>query len=88
MLGHKLAQGLSPTLDTWATIRGSVAAYARYQILPEDRLMTGVDVLNVDSIVETMARVKPDAVINCVGIIKQLPTAHDPVLSLSINSLK
>ena len=87
MLGHKLAQGLSPTLDTWATIRGSAAAYARYQILPEDRLITGVDVLNIDSIVETMARVKPDAVINCVGIIKQLPTAHDPVLSLSINSL-
>jgi len=87
MLGHKLAQGLSSTLDTWATVRGSAAAYARYGILPEDRLVTGVDVLNVDSIVETMARVRPDAVVNCIGIIKQLPTAHDPVASLTINSL-
>jgi dTDP-4-dehydrorhamnose reductase len=87
MLGHKLAQGLSATLDTWATIRGSGAAYARYGILPEDRLITGVDVLNLDSIVETMARVRPDAVVNCIGIIKQLATAHDPVLSLSVNSL-
>src|SRR6187455_1506411 len=87
MLGLKLAQGLSATLDTWATIRGSGAAYARYGILPEDRLITGVDVLNLDSIVETMARVRPDAVVNCIGIIKQLATAHDPVLSLSVNSL-
>ena len=87
MLGHKLVQGLSATLDTWATIRGSGGAYARYGILPEDRLITGVDVLNLDSIVETMARVRPDAVVNCIGIIKQLATAHDPVLSLSVNSL-
>lgn len=87
MLGHKLAQGLSTTVDTWATIRGSAAAYARYGLLREDRLIAGVDVLNFDSIVETMAKVRPDAVINCTGIIKQLPTAHDPVLSLTINSL-
>jgi dTDP-4-dehydrorhamnose reductase len=37
--------------------------------------------------VRVMAEVKPEVVINCVGIIKQLDAAKDPIVSLSINSL-
>src|SRR5262249_47411716 len=32
-------------------------------------------------------KVRPDVVVNCIGVIKQLPTAHDSIISLSINSL-
>jgi dTDP-4-dehydrorhamnose reductase len=87
MLGHKLAQRLSGGFDVWTTVRGSSDSYARYQLIDRAKTLGGVDVLNWDSLVDAMSQVRPDAVINCVGIIKQLASAHDPVVSLSINSL-
>lgn len=87
MLGHKLVQRLSGRFDVWTTVRGRPCTYARYGLIEEARVVGGVDVLNWDSIEDVMSRVRPDALVNCVGIIKQLPSAHDPVLSLSINAL-
>jgi len=52
-----------------------------------DRLVAGVDVENADSLVGVFNRVRPDLVINCIGLIKQLADANDPLLALPINSL-
>ncbi len=87
MLGHKLVQALRGEFDTWATLRGAPPAYEPYGIFDRAKVVAGVDVLNFDTVIDAFARVRPTAVINCVGIIKQLPTAHDPVLSLTVNSL-
>lgn len=87
MLGHKLVQRLSTTCDVWATLRAPKRSFLRYGLIDAQRLIDGIDVTNWDAIVGVMAAVRPDAVINCVGIIKQLPTAHDPVTSLRVNSL-
>jgi dTDP-4-dehydrorhamnose reductase len=87
MLGHKLAMSLRGSFDVWGAVRGSWREYARFGLLEEDRLIPGVDARDFDSLVEAVGRIRPTAVINCVGIIKQLPTALDPVLSLRINSL-
>jgi dTDP-4-dehydrorhamnose reductase len=37
--------------------------------------------------VRAIAAVKPDVVVNCIGIVKQLDAAHDPVPSISVNAL-
>jgi dTDP-4-dehydrorhamnose reductase len=87
MLGHKLVQSLRDEFDTWTTLRGSPRAYERYGIFDAAKTVPGVDVLNFETVIDAFARVRPEAVINGVGIIKQLPTAHDPVLSLTVNSL-
>ncbi len=87
MLGHRLVADLKNDFEVWATLRGSLGAYERYGVFDPARTLSGVDVLNVDAVTEAMARVRPDAVINCVGIIKQLASAKDPLLSVSINSL-
>jgi dTDP-4-dehydrorhamnose reductase len=50
-------------------------------------IITGLDVLDTDSLVKIMGKVKPDVVINCVGLIKQLETANDPLSVLPINSI-
>ena len=52
-----------------------------------DRLISCVDVLDHDSLVSVIATVKPDIIINCVGLIKQLSHANDPLNALPINSL-
>ena len=87
MLGHKLAQELGTEFEVWATLRGPRAAYSRYGVLDDGRILPGVDVSNVDTVAGAIADTRPDAVINCIGIVKQLPTSRDPVLSLTINSL-
>ena len=87
MLGHKLVQTLNESCETWATLRGSTREYARYGFLPPDRVLGGVDVHNVETVIEAFAKVRPDAVINCIGLIKQLPSASDPLLNITINSL-
>lgn len=50
-------------------------------------LETGVDVENIDSLVRLFARVKPDVVINCIGLVKQLADADDPLVALPINAM-
>jgi dTDP-4-dehydrorhamnose reductase len=87
MLGHKLAQELRTEFEVWGTLRGPRDAYARYGLLDDGRILPGIDVSNLDTVAGAMAHTRPDAVINCIGIIKQLPAAQDPVSSLTINSL-
>jgi dTDP-4-dehydrorhamnose reductase len=86
MLGHKLVQHFRDVADTWATVRGSAASYARYGLVDAGRILPGVDAANFDQLVRAFATVRPDVVINCVGVIKQLPTASDPLLNLTINA--
>lgn len=87
MLGHKLCQLYKDRFDTWATVRERPERYAHYNLLPSERLIGGADAFNFDTLIQAFATVQPQIVINCIGIIKQLPTAKDPVVSLTINSL-
>jgi dTDP-4-dehydrorhamnose reductase len=52
-----------------------------------DRLLIGVDVENYDSLVRTFAAVRPEVVVNCIGLVKQLADANDPLLAVPINTL-
>jgi dTDP-4-dehydrorhamnose reductase len=87
MLGHKLCQLFGPRFETWATVRSGAGDLARRGILSAQRLLDGIDAADFDRLVRAIADVRPDAVINCVGIIKQLREAKDPIVSLAINSL-
>jgi dTDP-4-dehydrorhamnose reductase len=87
MLGHKLVQTLGREFETWTTLRGRRRDYERFGLFDAERTIEGVDVTNRDDITAAIARVRPDAIINCVGIIKQLAAASDPIPSLTINSL-
>ncbi len=87
MLGHKLCQRFREHFETWTTVRAGYRDYARYGLFDPERTLGGVDAVDFDSVVRAVAEVKPDAVINCIGIIKQLKAAKDPIVSLSINSL-
>lgn len=86
MLGHRLAADLRTDFEVWTTFRTAAPA-GRDDLFDPARTIGGVDVLNFDAVTGVFATVKPDAVINCVGIIKQLAAAKDPFLSVSINSL-
>lgn len=89
MLGHKVDQELSARFETYVTVRGDAARWGR---IPQYRnrgstLIGGVDAMHFESITEAFLRTRPEVVINCVGVVKQLKEALDPVISITINSL-
>ncbi|MEP7294588.1 MAG: SDR family oxidoreductase [Burkholderiales bacterium] len=52
-----------------------------------EHVICGVDVENPDSLVQLFTVTKPDVVINCIGLVKQLAQAEDPLAALPINAL-
>jgi dTDP-4-dehydrorhamnose reductase len=90
MLGHKIFQVLSSRFEMYATFRevnSPAWCFPVYAGVDRTRLLEGVDALDFDALVRVVGQVKPHAVINCVGIIKQLKAAKDPIVSLRLNSL-
>jgi dTDP-4-dehydrorhamnose reductase len=51
-----------------------------------DRTLTGIDVTDRDRLTEAITGVRPDVVINAVGIIKQVDAALDPLVAIPINA--
>lgn len=47
----------------------------------------GVDANDHQSLVAMLERVRPNVLVNCVGLIKQRDSAQDPRLAISLNSL-
>jgi dTDP-4-dehydrorhamnose reductase len=52
-----------------------------------DRILIGHDVCNEDHLLDLFQKVKPEYVINCVGLVKQLDQAKDPLKAIPVNSL-
>lgn len=87
MLGHKLWQQASGPLDAWATIRGEELSGPAAAVLDPDRVITGVSAEDPASVARALERSGADAVVNCIGIVKQSSAASDPVPSIKVNSL-
>lgn len=87
MLGHQLWRQLHQRHEVWVTLRRPLSVYERFGLFEAERTLTGIDVASMDALVAVMRQARPEAVVNCVGIIKQLREAHSPLISLTINSL-
>lgn len=72
--------------QTWGTLRRAVGLPNSPQ-QSDEYLLRGVDVLDQDALTAVFSKVRPDVVINCVGLIKHLADANDPLIALPINSL-
>ena len=88
MLGNAMFRVLSahPDLIVYGTARNERAR----QYFSADcykRVIVGIDVENHDALVRAFAVVRPDVVINCVGLVKQLADANNPLMALPINAL-
>jgi dTDP-4-dehydrorhamnose reductase len=86
MLGHKLCQVLSERFETWGTVRRSPPGWFSAGIMNGSRIIAGVDAGTFDSVASALTVAEPDVVVNAIGIIKQLPTAKDPLPAIAINS--
>ena len=87
MLGNAVYSVLSATEhQVYATLRNATMA-AHFNASLQNNLISDVDVLNSERLAEVLTQVKPDVVVNCIGLIKQLDNANDPLAVLPINAL-
>lgn len=87
MLGNACLKVLGRPGDV---VRGTVRSSGTIRHMPEalrDRVMPGVDAGDFDSVTRAIETVRPDIVINCIGMVKQLAGSADPLTALPLNAL-
>lgn len=88
MLGNAMLRVLAEgdAHDVYGTARsGGVRRHFAPSLA--ERIVAGVDVENADALARVFDEVRPQAVVNCIGLVKQLAAADDPLLAVPINSL-
>lgn len=88
MLGHTVLRLFSASPGF--SVVGSVRSRRSLELLPSElrgQVISGLEVESADALVQLFTRVRPDVVINCIGVVKQLSEADDPVMTIPINSL-
>lgn len=87
MLGNAMLRVISAQ-EAWSvfgTVRG--ADPALHAAAPRAVLIPGVHADQPDSLLAAFAQARPDVVINCVGLVKQLSNAEDPLVAVPVNTL-
>jgi dTDP-4-dehydrorhamnose reductase len=89
MLGSTLFKRLSAgsRLTVHATSRSTNGLSKWFSEEQLQRVHSPICADKADSIQRVIREIAPDVVINCIGIIKQLPVAKDPLISIAINAL-
>ena len=88
MLGHSLFRALSKdsSLKVYGTVRQK-SSMSLFEKKERGRLISGIDIRDINAVAKLIKKIKPNVVINAIGIIKQLDSANDPLQILPINSL-
>lgn len=88
MLGNAMVRVLSE--DAHHAVYGTLRSEGSRRYFKETsnlNFVSGVDAGDFDVLASVMAQIRPDAVINCIGLVKQLAAANDPLVALPINSI-
>lgn len=88
MLGHKLCHELPQCgHSVFGTIRQRAETIAGFDdVYDQTKVFAGVDAMEDASLADVFSQVKPDVVVNAIGIVKQLPSANNRLISVAINS--
>jgi len=87
MLGHRLWMDLSRVHEVWGTVRSSVDVVADLLGIERSRICEYIEAGKTVELTRMVDSVQPEVIINCIGLVKQLPLAHDPVAAIEINAL-
>ena len=88
MLGNAMFRVLSDcTAHSVVGTARSESARRHFADSLQPHLLTGIDVEHPDAIVRVFARVQPDVVVNCIGLVKQVADADDPLQAIPLNAM-
>jgi dTDP-4-dehydrorhamnose reductase len=83
MLGHRVWQIVRERFDAWVAVRRRPAG----PLFADERVVHGFDATDFGAVDRIVAGVAPQVVVNCIGVVKQLAEAHDPIASITVNAL-
>lgn len=88
MLGHAMMRYLaaSDDVDVAGTVRADRLP-AGFPAALAPLVETGVDATDEGGLRRMLERVRPDVIVNCVGVIKQRPDGQDPEQTILVNAL-
>lgn len=88
MLGNAMTRffGADPGFETIAITR-SMDASRLFASDLDVEFVGGVDAADPDSLISAIAQIRPDVLINCIGLVKQLASAGEVLSAVPINSL-
>jgi dTDP-4-dehydrorhamnose reductase len=72
------------------TALGAVRSMRARNLLPaalHENIVCASDAQDPDGLLQLLARTRPDAVVNCIGLVKQFSESEDPLAAIPINSL-
>ncbi len=88
MIGSAMVRvlGENSAWEVFGTLR-SADAKRFFLSAVAGKLLPGVDIDNQDALLRVFSGVRPDVVINCIGLTKHHKESDDPVLAIPINAL-
>ena len=88
MLGHVLWGRLSQRFaDIYATLHKGVRDYGDIGFCRIDRIIDHVDVMDLEILKGVIKVIKPDFILNCIGITKRREEQGHPIPSIILNAL-
>src|SRR2546428_413494 len=87
MLGHTLLETLAPRHDVRAALRSGLENYRRWPLFHAGNSFAGVDVRAPENLAPVLRQFSPQAVVNCVGLVKQRDASSGILENLEINAV-
>jgi dTDP-4-dehydrorhamnose reductase len=89
MLGHALLRELTDrhSFDVRGTVRDLGSLTARVPAPLIRSIVPGIDATDFGTVRRLIRNLRPDVVINCIGVIKQDPRLQDSINTVTVNSL-
>jgi dTDP-4-dehydrorhamnose reductase len=87
MLGSTLFKYfLSTNMEVFGTLRGDYVPDCFLNVSPV-KIITAFDAKDFTLVEKVHNLISPDVVINCIGLVKQLPQGNDPLEAIPLNGL-
>jgi len=87
MLGHQLFRFLLKHHEVRSTIRQDLSLFEKFKFIKPSNTYPNIDVRNLEQLNAILEDFRPHAVVNAVGIVKQLKEANQHIPCIEINSL-
>uniref|UniRef100_UPI0040470F2B sugar nucleotide-binding protein n=1 Tax=Aliarcobacter sp. TaxID=2321116 RepID=UPI0040470F2B len=88
MLGHTLFKEMNKndSFEVFGTTRSKSGLQGYFTDEELLKIRDGIDADNFETVIRAIAGVQPTIIINCIGIIKQLPISKDPLTAITVNA--
>jgi dTDP-4-dehydrorhamnose reductase len=83
MLGHQVWQIFRRRFDCFATLRER----PDLPLFHDPRVIDGVDAADFGRVAAVIDDLRPEAIVNCIGAVKQREEGRDPIAAITVNSL-